>query len=82
MTTHASHGHRESGRARSDDYVTFHRTGDAVKGEFCCSDCGYGVVISKLLPLCPMCGGKVWEASDRQPFPRDEAGNPAVESRS
>lgn len=30
-------------------------------GEFRCAACGYGAVIHRVLPLCPMCGGTVWE---------------------
>ncbi len=30
-------------------------------GEFRCTDCGYGAVIQRLLPVCPMCGGEIWE---------------------
>jgi len=26
------------------------------------SDCGYGAVIRRALPACPMCGGTVWES--------------------
>ena len=35
--------------------------GTAVSGEFRCGDCGYGAVVRRSLPLCPMCGGTVWE---------------------
>jgi hypothetical protein len=36
--------------------------GAALAGEFRCADCGYGAVIHRILPLCPMCGGTVWES--------------------
>ena len=44
-----------------DGYVDFFMTGEPVVGEFRCSDCGYGVSLSRTLPLCPMCGGTSWE---------------------
>jgi hypothetical protein len=43
-------------------YVPFAPAGDAAAGEFHCADCGYGIVVSRRLPRCPMCGGGVWEA--------------------
>jgi hypothetical protein len=48
-------------------YVEFWTTGQAVEGEFHCSECGYGVAGVRTLPLCPMCGGTAWEpAHDRR----------------
>ena len=41
-----------------DGYVEFLASGQRAKGEFHCSECGYGVTIVRALPLCPMCGGK------------------------
>ena len=35
--------------------------GEAAAGEFHCAGCGYGVTVQRLLPLCPMCGGRSWE---------------------
>jgi hypothetical protein len=43
------------------DYVEFFATGDAVVGRYQCSECSYGVSIQRELPLCPMCGGTLWE---------------------
>ena len=43
-------------------FVAFEVAGADVSGEFRCADCGYGAVIHRALPLCPMCGGTVWEA--------------------
>jgi hypothetical protein len=34
--------------------------GAAAKGEFQCADCGYGVVVHRGLPACPMCHGGDW----------------------
>ena len=41
--------------------VDFVVTGTKISGEFRCSDCGYGAVVHRALPPCPMCGGTVWE---------------------
>lgn len=45
--------------------------GDAAKGEFHCTECGYGVTVFKALPTCPMCGGEGWEQSSWSPFNRE-----------
>lgn len=57
----------------TDDFVAFWPTGKAVKGEFHCSECGYGVTIVRALPVCPMCGGQSWEATAWSPFTRSKA---------
>jgi hypothetical protein len=44
-----------------DDFVDFAAAGSDAAGEFRCADCGYGVVVSTVLPACPMCRGTVWE---------------------
>jgi hypothetical protein len=54
----------------SADYVEFLATGQKVKGEFHCADCGYGVTVCRELPICPMCGCEMWEQSDWSPFAR------------
>jgi hypothetical protein len=38
-------------------------TGSAASGDFRCADCGYGAVVQRELPVCPMCGGTVWARS-------------------
>ena len=53
-----------------DEFVEFVAAGQSVKGEYHCSDCGYGVTIVRALPLCPMCGGTSWEQSPWSPFSR------------
>jgi hypothetical protein len=60
--------------AHSDDdgYVQFWASGSSAKGEFHCAECGYGVIVSKELPLCPMCGGRSWEEASWSPFRRAE----------
>jgi rubrerythrin len=60
----------ETTRVATDDYVEFWAAGQIVKGEFHCSECGYGVTIVRALPLCPMCRGTLWEQSDWSPFTR------------
>jgi rubrerythrin len=42
-------------------YVEFAATGDEASGAFQCAECGYGVAVQRVLPLCPMCGGTAWE---------------------
>jgi hypothetical protein len=54
----------------ADGFVQFVSTGDRAKGEYHCSDCGYGVTVSTVLPRCPMCGGATWEQSTWSPFAR------------
>jgi hypothetical protein len=54
----------------TDGYVQFHSSGDRAKGEFHCSECGYGVTVFSVLPRCPMCGGAAWEQSAWSPFAR------------
>jgi rubredoxin len=54
----------------SDGYVHFVATGSRVKGEFHCSECGYGVTVYRVLPVCPMCGGTEWEQSPWSPLTR------------
>ncbi len=58
------------GVASDAGYVQFWQTGANAKGEFHCSECGYGVIVSRQLPLCPMCGGQSWEQSAWSPFGR------------
>jgi hypothetical protein len=38
------------------------RAGAAARGDFVCSDCGYGVWVNRALPVCPMCRGESWRA--------------------
>jgi rubrerythrin len=59
-----------AGRAAADEFVEFLQMGDAVKGEFHCSECGYGVTVCRELPVCPMCSGEVWEPAQWSPFAR------------
>lgn len=54
----------------SGGYVSFRTTGDVVKGEFHCSQCGYGVTVYRTLPVCPMCAGTAWEQAPWSPLTR------------
>lgn len=59
-----------SQNAATDEYVSFWASGEVAKGEFHCSECGYGVTVHRALPLCPMCGGTSWEQAAWSPFTR------------
>jgi rubrerythrin len=59
-----------AGRKEPDGYVSFWAAGELVKGEFHCSECGYGVAVRRELPRCPMCGGTVWEQAAWSPITR------------
>ena len=65
MSEHQPAGHEPTG-----DYIEFVETGARVKGEFHCSECGYGVTVYRTLPVCPMCGGEQWEQSAWSPLSR------------
>ncbi|HJQ75327.1 MAG TPA: hypothetical protein VJ814_10585 [Gaiellaceae bacterium] len=43
-------------------FAEFAVAGTEVAGEFRCADCGYGAVVHRALPHCPMCGGTVWKS--------------------
>lgn len=43
-------------------FAGFPVAGTDIAGEFRCADCGYGAVVQRALPPCPMCGGTVWES--------------------
>jgi rubrerythrin len=47
--------------------VDFSAAETAVSGEFRCTDCGYGAVVRRALPPCPMCGGRFWESCPPRP---------------
>jgi Zn finger protein HypA/HybF involved in hydrogenase expression len=34
--------------------------GAAARGEFHCTECGYGISVHRALPTCPMCHGTEW----------------------
>jgi rubrerythrin len=53
-----------------EGFVQFWSTGQAVKGEFHCAECGYGVTVYRALPTCPMCSGSTWEQVPWSPMTR------------
>jgi hypothetical protein len=34
--------------------------GATARGEFHCTECGYGISVHRALPTCPMCQGTEW----------------------
>ena len=57
----------------SDGAPDFLRAGSEVSGEYYCAECGYGVSVRLLLPVCPMCRGRSWEDAATSPFARPRA---------
>ena len=51
----------ESVRLGGESEPSFFAAGSPALGEFRCADCGYGVVVRRVLPACPMCRGLAWE---------------------
>ncbi|HVA30974.1 MAG TPA: hypothetical protein VMU58_06860 [Gaiellaceae bacterium] len=45
-------------------------TGEPAVGEFRCRGCGYGVIVQRALPRCPMCSGTAWKPGSWRPFGR------------
>jgi rubredoxin len=45
-------------------------SGMRAKGEFRCSECGYGVAVHRHLPVCPMCQGTSWTRVPRRTYAR------------
>ncbi len=54
-------------------YVAFWQAGVSAKGEFHCAECSYGVIVTRELPTCPMCGSTAWEQATWSPFARSRA---------
>lgn len=52
-----------------EGFVRFRSAGESADGEFHCSECGYGIIVQRALPVCPMCAGNSWEQDERRPFP-------------
>jgi hypothetical protein len=57
----------------ADGFVSFWEAGVSAKGEFHCAECSYGVIVTRELPVCPMCGGTAWEQATWSPFARSRA---------
>jgi rubrerythrin len=43
------------------ELVVFLAAGSEAAGSYACAECGYGITLKTVLPLCPMCGGGSWE---------------------
>jgi hypothetical protein len=64
-------GSKENSSTIADgDSIDFYAAGDHAKGEFRCSECGYGITVCRDLPSCPMCSCEVWETTSWRPFGR------------
>ena len=61
---------------QADAALAPRRAGGRAKGEFRCAECGYGVVVSNVLPSCPMCHGDSWHPAPWRPFTRGAATPP------
>jgi hypothetical protein len=59
-----------AGGDATDEFVPFYPAGAEAKGEFRCSDCGYGVTVTTALPPCPMCSSGSWERKEWSPLTR------------
>lgn len=59
--------------AGADGAPRFRAAGSRAHGEFRCAECGYGVVVRALLPVCPMCRGRSWEDPATSPYGRSRA---------
>lgn len=53
-----------------DGAPDFFRAGSEANGEYYCAECGYGVSVRQLLPVCPMCRGRSWADAAATPFTR------------
>ena len=51
----------ERGPSSGDVEPSFSVAGSPAQGEFHCAECGYGIVVRRELPACPMCRGRFWE---------------------
>lgn len=56
--------------ADDSEFVELADAGEPSKGEFHCASCGYGVTVTKTLPMCPMCAGSHWQRTAWSPFHR------------
>jgi hypothetical protein len=73
MAVRIEPGRAEGGALDRDGAPEFFRTGSEANGEYYCAECGYGVSVRLLLPVCPMCRGRSWEDAATSPFARSRA---------
>ena len=52
----------------TDGDPRFLTAGSRALGEFRCAQCGYGVIVRRMLPECPMCRGRSWEDPVTSPY--------------
>ena len=52
----------------TDGIPAFLTAGSGAFGEFRCAQCGYGVIVKRVLPECPMCRGRSWEDRATSPY--------------
>ena len=50
----------------------------AGREELRCTACGYGVIVSRRPPACPMCQASRWDEVGWRPFTRADRGRAAV----
>jgi hypothetical protein len=50
-----------------DGFLDLRAAGEAVRGEYRCAECSYGVVVVGVLPECPMCRASSWEQCPWKP---------------
>ena len=50
------------------DYVEFVRAGASGSGSFECTACGHRIMLVGELPVCRVCGERLWEHSAWRPF--------------
>lgn len=60
----------DAGTGEAAAHVVLAVSGETAAGAFRCAECGYGVTVRRVLPLCPMCGGTAWQHSSWRPFTR------------
>ena len=60
----------EAALAAHSGAPSFLPAGAAATGEFRCAECGYGIAVRSLLPICPMCRGLVWDDPATSPYGR------------
>jgi rubrerythrin len=66
-------GRNVEARERAD-YARVLGAGES--GEFHCSQCGYGVIVQRTPPRCPMCSGTTWEPAGLGALRRRATGLP------
>lgn len=49
---------------------TFLIAGAPTAGTFRCAECGYGIAVRALLPICRMCRGFLWDDPTTSPYGR------------